>query len=647
MSPPERADQESEDRERWPWAAASLFRGLGSEGLSRIAGQLAVRPFAAGEVLIHQGVWRGALFIIRTGIIQISLEPEAGIDGGDPKLPLPLRRLLAGECFGEMSLITGHAPSATARALTDGEVWTLDQESFARLVTAQPELSRNINTILSERLLHTNRQQVAEKPAQVIIGVDSDARLWRAVAAMTARLSSRAVLLVDLTGTGYGSGGDFTLADLLGGRLHPGASTSAGETGEGTLTVVRGTGDEDAPSLPASLGRLEADYHLLFVALPGDHLLLAAQLLAYATRILVAGRADALQALRRQLAIILPRIESVGVPAEIGAIITAAPGRMRGTVATLDLLQSELGAPVRAILPDGDARYVRELAAFGRWLVGQRVGVVFGAGGPKGFAQVGALRVLRRAGLPIDMVAGTSVGALIGGGVAMELTTEAIEASVTTLIDTLFRPTLPLHAILSSRALARWARSEQAFGNRMLEDLPIPYAVSAADLTVGREIVIRRGRLWQAVMASAAIPGIYPPVMIGQHWLVDGGVVNPVPVSIAQLLGADLVVALDLSEPLAPRQELILDATPAPRTPYLPDTLLRARDIMMSEIRSHTVGEPAVLINPKVSGVSLRNSRDAAPYTAAGELATEEVLPRLRRLLPWLGASWAADLGPR
>ncbi|HEY8599854.1 MAG TPA: patatin-like phospholipase family protein [Thermomicrobiales bacterium] len=634
MNPQGPADHESGDRERWPWAAASLFRGLGTEGLSRIAGQLTVRPFTAGEILIRQGVWRGALFIIRTGVVQISLEPEADPSGGGSRPALPLRRLAAGECFGEMSLITGQLPSATARALTDGEVWTIDQEGFSRLVTAQPELSRNINTILSERLLHTNRQQVAEKPAQVIVAVDGEVRLWRAVAAMTARLSSRAVLLVDLTGRAQDD--DFTLADLLGGRLHPGASTTGMVTGEGALTVVRGTGDEDATSLPASLGRLEAAYHLLFVVLPGDHSLLTTQLLAYATRTLVAGRADALHELRHQLTA-LPLAEATGVPADIGAIITAAPQRLRRTVATLDLLDAELGAPVRAIVPDGGEPYTRELAAFGRWLVGQRIGLVFGAGGPKGFAQVGALRVLRRAGLPVDVVAGTSVGALIGGGVAMEMPTEAIEASVTTLIDTLFRPTVPLHAILSSRALARWARGEQAFGNRLLEDLPIPYAVSAADLTVGREIVIRRGRLWQAVMASAAIPGIYPPVMIGKHWLVDGGVVNPVPVSIAQLLGADLIVALDLSEPLAPRQELILDDAPAPRVPYLPDTLLRSRDIMMSEIRSHTVGEPAVLINPKVAGVSLRNVRDAAPYTAAGEAATEEVLPRLRRLLPWLG----------
>jgi len=635
MSSPERADEELGETEHWPWAQASLFRGLGAEGLSRIAGQLTVRPVAAGEILIRQGIWHGALYIIRTGIVQISLEPDIAADTGEGDKPaLPLRRLVAGECFGEMSLITGHPPSATARALTDGEVWTIDHDGFSRLVMAQPELSRNINAILSERLLHTNRQQIAEKPAQVIVGIDSDVSLWRAVAATTARLTSRAVLLVDLTSTARD--GDFTLGDLLGGRLHPGASTIGATTGAGTLTMVHGTVNDDATSLPACLGRLEAAYQLLFIVLPGDHPLLTTQLLAYATRTLVAGRTDTLRELRGRLAT-LPRVGAEGIPAEVGAILTAAPGGLRGTVATLDLFHAELGAPVRAILPERGERFATELAAFGRWLVGQRIGVVFGAGGPKGFAQVGALRVLRRAGLPIDVVAGTSVGALIGGGVAMEMSTEAIEGSVTTLIDTLFRPTIPFHGILSSRALARWARSEHAFGNRRIEDLPIPYAVSAADLTVGREIVIRRGRLWQAVMASAAIPGIYPPVMIGQHWLVDGGVVNPVPVSIAQLLGADVIIALDLSEPLAPRQELILDAKPAPRVPYLPDTLLRARDIMMSEIRSHTVGEPAVLINPKVAGVSLRNVRDAAPYTAAGESATEEVLPRLRRLLPWLG----------
>ena len=620
----------------WPWAQARLFRNLGPVGLAEIADQLTVRPFRAGEILIEQGVWHGALFILRTGIVQISLDADAR--PGEDKTPgsaVALRRLVAGDCFGEMSLITGQLPSATALALTDGEAWTLDQSTFMHLVTAQPELSRNINAILSERLLYANRQQADAAPAQAIIGVGANAGFWAEVATIVARLSGNATLLIDLIAE---SESDVpTLADLLAGRIHPPNVTSPGADGGGHLITVRGLGADTADDLPAQLGRLDEQFHYQLVALPAGHPALTPELSAYATRILLAGRADRLLDLREQIAA-LPRPSLPGTIADSAVILTGAPARLRRTVATLDLLEGELGTPIRAVMTDDGARYRAELAALGRWLTGQRIGLVFGAGGPKGFAQLGALRVLRRIGLPLDVVAGTSVGAFIGGGVAMELPTEEIETAIDSLVETLFRPTVPLRGILSSRALTRWARGERAFGERLIEDLPLPYAVSAADLTEGREVIMRRGLLWQAVLASAAIPGIYPPVMVGRHWLVDGGVVNPVPVNVARLLGADRVIALDLSKPLAARQELALDNAPAPGSPLLMDTLMRSRDIMMSEIRSHTAGEPALVINPQVLGVSLRQVRDAAPYAAAGEAATEEALPRLRRLLPWLGA---------
>lgn len=618
----------------WPWVQVPLFRNLSDADLAAVASRLVARTFRAGEILIEQGVWHGALFILRTGIVQISLDADEQVGEDDPPhVVVPLRRLVAGECFGEMSLITGQVPSATARALTDGEAWTLDQAAFMGLVTVQPELSRNINAILSERLLHANRQQADAEPAQVIVGVGAEASFWAEVAAIVARLSAHPTLLIDCTGDGERDAP--TLADLLAGRLRSGSSTTPGATGGGSVTVVRGLGADGADDLPAWLGRLDDSFRYQFVAMPTGHRALTQQLIAYATRLLFASRSDRLLDLRGQIAG-LPRPSLPGAMTDIGVILTDVPTRLRRTVAALDLLEGDLGVPIRAAMPEGGERYRAELAALGRWLTGQRIGLVFGAGGPKGFAQLGALRVLRRVGLPLDVVAGTSVGAFIGGGVAMELPTAEIEAAVGALIETLVRPTLPLRAILSSRALTRWARSEHAFGERRIEELPIPYAVSAADLTEGREVIMRRGLLWQAVLASAAIPGIYPPVMVGRHWLVDGGVVNPVPVNVARLLGADRVIALDLSEPLAARQELALDNAPAPRSPLLMDTLLRSRDIMMSEIRSHTAGEPALMINPRVTGVSLRNVRDAAPYVAAGEAATEAALPRLRRLLPWL-----------
>lgn len=625
------ADQIAPDQ--FPWSQSRLFRGLGPDELGDIARVLVARPFVAGEILIQQDLWHGALFILRTGIVQISLdaEPSGGAErhhGG----AVALRRLVAGDCFGEMSLITGQLPSATARALTDGEAWTLDQATFMRLVTAQPQLSRNINAILSERLLYANRQQADAEPARVIIGLGGNAALWADLALSVARLSAQPVLLID--GVGDVALSAPSLADLLDGRIRVGGVT-AGADGDG-LTIVRGLGGHGADDLPARLGRLDDHYRYQFVLLSPDHPALTPQLVTYATRLLLAGPLGRSLALRAHLAA-LPRPLLPDMPSDVGVILTDAPVRVLRTVAARELLEADLGAPVRAIVPIEGAPYRAAIDALGRWLSGQRIGLVFGAGGPKGFAQLGALRVLRRIGLPLDVVTGTSVGAIVGGGVAMDLPTAEIEAAVGSLVDSLFRPTVPLRAILSSRALVRWARGAQAYGERLIEDLPIEYAISAADLTEGREIIMRRGLLWQAVLASAAIPGVYPPVMVGRHWLVDGGVVNPVPVNVARLLGADKVIALDLSEPLAARQELTLDGAPTLRAPFLMDTLLRSRDIMMSEIRSHTAGDPALVINPKVTGVSLRHVRDAAPYTAAGEAAAEAALPQLRQLLPWLG----------
>lgn len=267
-----------------------------------------------------------------------------------------------------------------------------------------------------------------------------------------------------------------------------------------------------------------------------------------------------------------------------------------------------------------------------------RISVVLGGGGVKGFAHIGVLRALERAGVPIDCVAGASIGALIGAAVARGWPADRVEEVLHAGTSRVFRPTVPLRSLLSSQGIKGYLRRDELCGDRLIERLPVPFAVTATDLTEGREVVIRRGLLWQAVMASAAIPGFYPPVQVGGHWLVDGGVVNPVPVSTAQLLGADVVIAVDLSEPLTAREELTAgeDAAETSHPPLLAINLMRARDIMMSEIRAHTVGEPGVLIKPEIEGVALRNFSEGGRFIAAGEAAAEAALPALRERLPWL-----------
>ncbi|HEX5502206.1 MAG TPA: patatin-like phospholipase family protein [Thermomicrobiales bacterium] len=616
------------DTPRPAWARAALFQGLSDEELAAVAALLTPRRMAAGEALIRQGVWAGELFIIRAGVVEIGIE-ELDEESGAAR-EVPLRRLVGGDCFGEMSLISGEPPSATGRALTDGEVWALNQQAFLRLATTQPRLSRNINAILSERLRHTSRHKLGGQGEQVLVLVGASAPLARRVAAAVARFSRRPTLLVDyLAQPGDGAGAEGTLADLLDGRRRPAADCAA-------PTVVRGepTGD-DAGDLPSALGRLADHYQYQLVALPFGHPLLRPALLAYATRILVVGSARAVPALQDGLAG-LPA--SAAARARVRLVLTDAPPALRPTMAALDALSAELGAPVRAIVPGGEAAGAAAIDGMARWLVNQRVGLVLGAGAVKGFAHVGALRALQRAGVPIDCVAGASIGALIGAAAARGWPADRVEEVLQAGTARVFRPTFPLRGLLSSHAIRNYLRREELCGERLIEHLPLPFAVSATDLTEGREVVIRRGLLWRAVLASAAIPGFYPPVRVGGHWLVDGGVVNPVPVSTAQLLGADVVIAVDLSDPLTAREELTAgaDADEAAHPPLLAVNLMRSRDIMMSEIRARSVGEPGVLIKPAIEGVALRNFGEGGRFIASGEAAAEAALPALRERLPWL-----------
>lgn len=619
------------------WSNISLFKGLGGPELEAISARLTTRPFSAGDTLIRQGMWSGELFIVRRGVVEISVEGEDGEHQGE----VTLRRLVTGDCFGEMSLITGAPPSATVNALTDGEAWTLAQEDFLHLALSQPELSRNISAILSERLLRTSRQQVTTEREHVIVIAGMDAPLARDVADAVAHLTSRPVLFVDavsdaedLSGRPVHTFQEFLAGDLRAGAVPP---IQGARVTTGTITVVQAAraGEDARVDLTAALSRFEGAYAYVIVGAPFGHPALSPTLLAYATRILAVGHAANLPGLRRDLAALPTTARGF---AAVRIVITNAPRRLQATVATTDALSNDLGAPVRAIMPTPAGGPVLEaVGPLARWLVGQRIGLALGAGGAKGFAHLGALRVLERAGVPIDCVSGVSIGAIVASAVGMRMSNDWIAAAFRRGASTVFRPTFPLYGVLSNRALGAWLKSDEMSAGCLIENLPTPFAAAAADLTDGREIVIRSGPVWRALLASSAIPGIYPPVSIGPHWLVDGGVVNPVPVSTALLLGADVVVAVDLSEPLAPRKTLdSADSAAHGKRPTLPQNILRSRDIMMSEIRAHTLGEPSVLVKPRVRGVSLSSFAEGSRFIEAGEAATEAALPELRQRLPWL-----------
>ena len=176
-------------------------------------------------------------------------------------------------------------------------------------------------------------------------------------------------------------------------------------------------------------------------------------------------------------------------------------------------------------------------------------GIALGGGGARGLAHVGVIKALEELCIPIHFISGTSIGAIIGGAYA----SSAFDKALTWVSVSNWRklPKLFLDLHLSKKALIRGDKIEKFFREMILvksfEELSIPLAVISTDLMQGKEIVIKSGDLHSAIRASMSVPGVFSPVARDGHILVDGGLVNPIPVNACRDLGADRVIAVDLN----------------------------------------------------------------------------------------------------
>ena len=290
-----------------------------------------------------------------------------------------------------------------------------------------------------------------------------------------------------------------------------------------------------------------------------------------------------------------------------------------------------------------------------------RVGLALGGGSARGWAHVGVIRALEQAGIRPDLVCGTSIGALVGAAYAAgEL--EHFEQWLLGLgiADVLSFMDVGLSGgVIKGERLMEFFRLN--FIDRPVEDLAMPFAAVATALHNGAEVWLREGSTIEAVRASIALPALFTPVVHEGRVLVDGGLVNPVPVSLARAMGADIVIAVDLSsdilgrylreepEPEAPaallsewRQKLqenlsaLIPAHPddEPKLPSMLDVMASSINIMQVRItRSRMAGEPPdVIVAPRLAHLGLLDFHRSKEAIEAGVRAVEAALPSLRTL---------------
>lgn len=252
-----------------------------------------------------------------------------------------------------------------------------------------------------------------------------------------------------------------------------------------------------------------------------------------------------------------------------------------------------------------------------------KLGLALGGGAARGFAHVGVLQVLEEAGLKPDFVAGTSAGSLVAALHASGRNGAQLQALAMAMDEAAFADwTLPVfnRGMLRGEALARYVN--QQVGHKLIEQLPVPLGILATDLATGQGVLFRRGDVGTAVRASSAVPAVFQPVRIGQREYVDGGLVAPVPVSYARQMGAQRVIAVDISTP-----------PEGGATGDLMRVLLQTFSIMGRSINHFELREADVVLRPRLNGVSSADFAARSRAIQAGREAATAALPEIRRRL--------------
>jgi NTE family protein len=254
-----------------------------------------------------------------------------------------------------------------------------------------------------------------------------------------------------------------------------------------------------------------------------------------------------------------------------------------------------------------------------------RIGLALGGGAARGFAHIGVIKALEAQGLVPDLVVGTSAGSLVGAlyaagnnGFALhKLALEMDEAAMTDWSVPLFAKA---GGVLKGEALQNYVN--HAVNNQPLEKLKIPFGAVATDLNSGQPILFQRGNAGVAVRASSAVPSVFQPVRIGEHTYVDGGLVSPVPVRFAREMGADFVIAVNISSQP--------DAQPSGSTL---EVLLQTFAIMGQSINYYELKEADVVIQPRLGGMKGNDFPARNTAILAGEQAAATMMGEIRRKL--------------
>ena len=461
-----------------------LFRGVSKTVFEEIAKNTFEKTIRNGEPIYLRGEISESLFILRYGEVWMELG-EAGKNS---------IYLSPGECFSEISLLTGSLHGGSAVAAIDSLLYVIDGAYFLKLVEKNTVIAQNVLRILGQRMQNNIQHgNYSTHPRRLIthISLETEPKFVQRIAPL---IHKRQKLEMILAASEFSKMPRFKVKEKLSGirKKIP------------VIHIAISSSDSiDNPNIQDLV--IQSDYIVFWE----KH----------------------------------PEIESKNKE----RILENWKSKIRNFSGRAIRFISD---PVDNIYEyiEPDQKYFHNIQTLSRFLVSRTRGLALGGGAARALAHVGLIKVLEEEKIEFDFISGSSMGAVIAALYARKEKAETIERMVKEFfggIESPFDPTLPFVSFFKGTKMKRMLRN--AFGDMRIEELPIPFMTSAIDLNSGQEYIFDSGPVWEALICTSSLPGAFPPQFFGDKLLVDGGILNNVPGDLARRLGANQILGVNVS----------------------------------------------------------------------------------------------------
>ncbi|HKL83761.1 MAG TPA: cyclic nucleotide-binding and patatin-like phospholipase domain-containing protein [Desulfobacter sp.] len=630
-----------------------LFSSVSADQIREIAGLFTKKFYHKGDVICRQGEPGDSMYVIRSGMVSVFKNAD-----GQRLFVSELKR---GNFFGEMSLLSGAHRNSTVEASLDVTVFCLTRENFDVLIKTNRSIGLYLSRFYAKRMSVEAEGGGYQAMTPTFYAVSatgpelgashflysvsfhiSDESYKRVVVIEPHLEADRIMQKYDLTRMKCPDPGLFRL-------LSPDSYRPAGInwykhlSGFHVLQLQTGFSDRLSEIMPVLMTSLKESYDVVFFNL--THCLNDMEQLFIRlcdrTLLLIHNTEEKLGDVCSRLL----TLEAIyGTSAFLGRIRVGVSHLYGEKGVARQELKQRLGLSEtpgiwvdRSKLAINDridtAKYfpVRGPRAVAREIAGIRLGLALGAGGARGWAHIGVLKVLEEAGIHIDMISGSSMGALVGGIYAATASVEKLKQSTIDLFLTradtrrkIFDYTLPRKGLLKGEKAARLVR--KAVNNADFLDLMIPTYLVGVDILNEEEVIFETGDVTDAVRSSIAIPAVFSPFKHQGRWMVDGGLLNPVPVDVLLRKGADMVIAVSIES--KPSQAKIQN-----KDPGIKQIISQTISIVHGKAASDFVKNANLVLYPNVGAYAWDDFHQGIALMRQGMEECLERLPDIQNMI--------------